>query len=74
MTAELKIICDSKTQKEIEQNTEALIRNADVDLKVLNDCTFQLKGSLAQIARAVEVIDDLVKNWHQEMINYYNNN
>jgi hypothetical protein len=41
---------------------------------VLNDCTFQLKGSLAQIARAVEVIDDLVKNWHQEMINYYNNN
>ena len=62
ITAELKITCDSQTQKEIEQNTEALLRNADVDLKVLSDSTFQLKGTLAQIARAVDAIDDLVKN------------
>ena len=62
VTAELKITCDSQTQKEIEQNTEALLRNADVDLKVLSDSTFQLKGTLAQIARAVDAIDDLVKN------------
>lgn len=62
ITAELKITWDSQTQKEIEQNTEALLRNADVDLKVLSDSTFQLKGTLAQIARAVDAIDDLVKN------------
>ena len=62
VTAELKITCNSQTQKEIEQNTEALLRNADVDLKVLSDSTFQLKGTLAQIARAVDAIDDLVKN------------
>ena len=62
VTAELKITCDSQTQKEIEQNTEALLRNADVDLKVLSDSTFQLKGTLAQIARAVDAINDLVKN------------
>ena len=62
VTAELKITCDSQTQKEIEQNTEALLRNADFDLKVLSDSTFQLKGTLAQIARAVDAIDDLVKN------------
>ena len=62
ITAELKITCDSQTQKEIEQNTEALLRNADVDLKVLSDSTFQLKGTLAQMARAVDAIDDLVKN------------